>query len=110
MPYIKLIHSGSSTKTVELAASISKAASAALGKPEMYVCCDCQHNPNLLFGGSNDPSAMIQVQSIGGSCSKVCETLTSTTASILGIDSSRIFVNFQSFQGADWAMSGSTFG
>lgn len=109
MPYVRVIHSGNIDKTQELAAAISKATASALQKPEIYVCCDVQHNGNLLFGGDSTPSAMIQVQSIGGSCSKVCDALTKTTSSILGIDGSRIFVNFQCFQAAEWGMGGSTF-
>ena len=110
MPFIRVVHNAGNDKTDALAAAISKAAASALGKPEMYVCVDCNNNQSLLFGGNNDGAAMIQVQSIGGSCSKVCESLTTCTSSVLGIDASRIFVNFQNFSGSEWGMNGSTFG
>jgi len=110
MPFIRIVHNAGSDKTETLASAVSKATASALGKPEMYVCVDCNNNSSLLFGGNNDGAAMIQVQSIGGNCSKVCEALTNTTASILGIDTNRIFINFQTFSANEWGMNGSTFG
>jgi phenylpyruvate tautomerase len=110
MPFVRVVHNAGSDKTEALASAISKATASALGKPEMYVCIDCVFNEKLLFGGDNTGAAMIQVQSIGGSCSKVCESLTTCTSSVLGIDASRIFVNFQNFSGSEWGMNGSTFG
>lgn len=58
MPFIRIVHSGPSDKSNDLAAAISKAASLSLSKPEIYVCVDVQHNPNLLFGGQTTPSVV----------------------------------------------------
>jgi len=110
MPFVKIVHSGDASKNGELAALISKVAASSLGKPEQYVCVDVTSNSNLLFGGSSEPAAMIQVQSIGGSCGKVCSNLTTAISQCLGIDQGRIFVNFQSFSASEWAMNGTTFG
>ena len=110
MPFVKIVHSGDASKNGEVAATISKVAATSLGNPEDYVCVDGTSNSNLLFGSTNDPAAMVNVQSIGGSCGKVCSNLTTAISQILGIDPSRIFVNFQSFSAAEWGMNGSTFG
>jgi hypothetical protein len=58
------------------------------------------------LGGSKSPCAMVQVESIGGSCSDVCSPITNELSRITGIVPDRIFVNFTSFKSDSWAVAG----
>ena len=109
MPYVRCVYSGDPEKQEELARTLSAAVASALSKPEMYVCVEVIHSPNLLFGGSKDPAAMVQVSSVGGSITSVITPITEAVSKV-NVSPQRIFVNFQVYTGANWGMNGSTFG
>ena len=111
MPYCRIEYSGDASVKASLARSVSQCLSSTLGKPEAYVVVNIVHAPGLMFGGDDtSPAAMIQVQSIGGDFKKVIGPLTEAVSTAAGVDSSRIFCNFQSFEGKAWGQAGSTFG
>lgn len=110
MPFVHVTFSGSADCRAELAKALSKAAASALGKPESYVMVNVLHSDSLLFGGSSEPAAMVQVSSIGGSCSKVCGPLTDVVATVAKVPKERVFVNFRDVPRSEWAMQGNTFG
>lgn len=109
MPYVRCVYSGDPEKQEELARSLSAAVASALSKPEMYVCVEVIHSSNLLFGGSKDPAAMIEVSSVGGSITAVIGPVTEAVSKA-NVSPQRVFVNFQVYTGANWGMNGSTFG
>lgn len=110
MPFVKCIFNGDASKKAALVSALSKAASAALGKPEAYVCVSVDCDSGLSFGGNTEPCAMVQVQSIGGDLSACVEPITKAVSEIAGIPAGRIFVNFTSFERGAWGMGGSTLG
>lgn len=109
MPFAHCIYSGPYQDKARIGDAIGAAISRGLKKPIEYVCVNVTHSDGLTFGGSAAPCAMIHVQSIGGSLSSVCGPITEQLSMIAGIDSDRIFVNFESFEGKNWAMGGNTF-
>jgi phenylpyruvate tautomerase PptA (4-oxalocrotonate tautomerase family) len=66
------------------------------------------HDDSLYFGGSKEPSAMIQIQAIGGQIDAVITPLTEIFSSIGGVLPSRVFVNYQVFTADQWATHGVT--
>ena len=110
MPYVKVVYSGDAAAAETLASALSKAASAGLGKPETYVMVKIEHCASLLFGGSTDPAAMVQIESVGGSLSTIIGPITDAVVSYGGIKADRVFVNFTSYDRSFWGMNGTTFG
>jgi phenylpyruvate tautomerase PptA (4-oxalocrotonate tautomerase family) len=114
MPFARVtLSSSGSVDAKDLASKVSKAVALALGKPEQYmmVVIEPVVPPSvLLFGGSDEPAAMVGIESVGGTCSAVAEAVTKVLVeSGLGIDASRVFVNLNAFSGKEWAMAGNTF-
>ena len=115
MPFARVTLSSSRTiDAKDLGSKVSKAVALALGKPEQYmmVVIEPVVPPSvLLFGGSDEPAAMVGIESVGGTCSAVAEAVTKVLVeSGLGIDASRVFVNLNAFSGKEWAMAGNTLG
>lgn len=110
MPYIRVVYNGDASLRGEIASNLAKIIAVALSKPEEYVMLDVTINHLLALGGSISPCAMVQVESIGGSCNDVCSPITNELSRITGIVPDRIFVNFASFKSDSWALAGSTIG
>lgn len=96
-----------------MATALSSKAAELLGKPESYVMVIVQGNQNMTFGGSSAPCAYLQLKSLGlpeertGDFSAaLCEQI----GKELGIDTSRIYIEFSSPPRHMWGWNGSTFG
>ena len=83
-----------------------------LGKPERYVMVSLEHNPAMLFAGSDAPLAYLELKSIGlptartGELSKgLCELV----GQQLGIAQDRIYIEFANASGDLWGWDGGTF-
>lgn len=76
MPFIRCVFSGDPSLKLKLMASLSKALATSMGKPEAVVMCHVEHSSSLMFGGSVDPAAMINVESIGSDLVSIIPTLT----------------------------------
>lgn len=96
----------------ELPRLASQRIAALLGKPERYVMVSLEHNPAMLFAGSDAPLAFLELKSIGlptartGELSKgLCELLEQR----LGIAPDRIYIEFANASGSMWGWDGGTF-
>lgn len=83
-----------------------------LGKPERYVMVSLEHNPAMLFAGTDAPLAYLELKSIGlpaartGEFSKgLCELV----GQQLGIAQDRIYIEFANASGNLWGWDGGTF-
>ncbi|GMF20467.1 unnamed protein product [Phytophthora lilii] len=115
--------------------ALSKALSAALGKPEAYLMVQLDLDTPMLFqtsdavrdalsaalsAGANadvvvlQPCAFIHIRSIGrigpDLNPKTAAALTATAAEALKIPADRIFLNLDDVDAANWSMAGNTFG
>jgi phenylpyruvate tautomerase PptA (4-oxalocrotonate tautomerase family) len=109
MPYAVITYSGDASKKELLATSLSEVVSKSLGKPEAYMAVSVNFSSTLVFGGSTHPAAVVNIQSVGGSCSAVAGPVTNLVVELLGITADRVYVNFVSFPASEWAMNGQTF-
>ena len=95
-----------------LAGKASQQVAAMLGKPERYVMVSIEHNPAMLFGGSDEPLAYLELKSIGLPESKTTE-LSRGLADLLGAEldlpSERIYIEFADAPRAMWGWNGGTF-
>ncbi len=95
------------------ASALSKAAADLLGKPESYVMVLLQGGQAMTFGGSEAPCAYLQVKSLGlpeDRTGDFSATLCDHIGSSLGIDTSRIYIEFSSPPRHLWGWNRSTFG
>lgn len=90
----------------------SQHVAALLGKPERYVMVSLEHNPAMLFAGTDAPLAYLELKSIGlpaartGELSKgLCELV----GQQLGIAQDRIYIEFANASGNLWGWDGGTF-
>jgi len=83
-----------------------------LGKPERYVMVSLEHNPAMLFGGSDDPLAYLELKSIGLPESKTAAlsaALAGLLNSELGLSADRVYIEFADAPRAMWGWNGGTF-
>lgn len=115
MPLIKMETSAPLADQVknELAASLSKIASEAIGKPETYVMSSVTPAA-MCMSGESGPAAFLQVCSIGGLNQAVNRDITKQVSVLLqdtlGIPADRIYISFNDVAGVNWGWNNSTFG
>jgi len=114
MPLLKLqtnitIHAENKTALLQ---QLSQRASEWLDKPEAYVQIVLEDQVAMLFAGTTEPTAMIEIRSLGfyghtpGEISKaLCQFLEAG----LDIPCDRIFINFFDLARKDWGWNGKTF-
>lgn len=115
MPYLHIQTNVAITteKHSELLKAASQTLANALGKSENYVMVALQTNVPMLFAGSNEPLAFVQLQSLG-----LSETQTKTLSQVLCdfieqhlvIPKARVYIEFASPPRSLWGWNGSTFG
>lgn len=83
-----------------------------LGKPESYVMVMVEDSQSLIFAGSNEPAAYVQLKSLGlpeadtgGLSQQLCQAIEELT----GIDSSRTYIEFSSPARHMWGWDNRTF-
>jgi len=112
MPVLKLLSNEGFLNTDELLKKSSKLLAEILSKPEKYVMVSFEENPEMIFGGSDDPFFYIELKSIGlprnrtkEISKRLCEFLTQET----DIPASRMYIEFSDAEGSMWGWNGSTF-
>jgi phenylpyruvate tautomerase PptA (4-oxalocrotonate tautomerase family) len=83
-----------------------------LGKPERYVMISMEHNPDMLFGGSGEPLAYLELKSIGLPEAKT-EELSRALADLLkqqmALPPDRVYIEFSDAPRNMWGWNGGTF-
>ncbi len=83
-----------------------------LGKPERYIMVSVEHNPTMLFGGSDAPLAYLELKSIGLPASKTADfsrALANLLNDQLGLPADRVYIEFSDAPRAMWGWNGGTF-
>jgi phenylpyruvate tautomerase PptA (4-oxalocrotonate tautomerase family) len=83
-----------------------------LGKPESYVMLSLEHNPDMLFAGSNEPLAYLELKSIGlpaGRTKEFSDQLCNLVRGELGIPVDRVYIEFADAERDFWGWNGKTF-
>lgn len=114
MPYLKFT-TNLSIDSAQLAQDLkllSENIATILGKPEQYVMIDVQHNPNMLFAGTNDNMAYIEFKSLGlpeAQTAELSKQICTLINDHFGIDSQRIYIEFSSPERHMWGWNDRTF-
>ncbi|MGC4073191.1 MAG: phenylpyruvate tautomerase MIF-related protein [Nibricoccus sp.] len=114
MPYLKIQTNLPLSKKAER--SVLKTASALIAaeleKPEEFVMLAIQPDTPMLFAGSDDPVAFLELKSIGLPAKKT-KTLSRSLCTLieehLGILKSRVYVKFIDVKHGMWGWKGDTF-
>ena len=95
-----------------LIATASQQVAELLGKPERYVMVSLQENPAMLFGGSNDPLAYLELKSIGlpeTRTAELSQALAQLMHEQLGLPADRVYIEFADAARNMWGWNGGTF-
>ena len=98
----------------KLLADLSKRLSEHLGKPESYVMTCLAPPAMMTFGGSEAPSCYVEIKNIGQFTPEVTRTLSADLckrlSDALGVEQSRIYIEFSDAKPHLWGYDGGTFG
>ncbi len=95
-----------------LISRVSQAVADMLGKPERYVMVSIEQNPAMLFGGSDEPLAYLELKGIGlpeSGTADFSQTLATLLNEELGLPADRIYIEFADAPRAMWGWNGGTF-
>ncbi len=93
-------------------ADLSQLAASLLGKPEDYVMVHLHAGQTMLFAGTDGPLAYVELKSIGlksADCAELSKALSAFLQERLGIEPSRIYIEFTAAAGSMWGWNGATF-
>ena len=103
------IESSQASDLVKLASS---SVADMLGKPEGYVMVRLEHNPHMLFAGSDAPLAYLELKSIGLPGDRTAD-FSSALCQLIGqqlkIPADRIYIEFSDAARHLWGWNGATF-
>ncbi|MCP5365495.1 MAG: hypothetical protein H6905_09765 [Hyphomicrobiales bacterium] len=90
----------------------SSCVASSLGKPEQYVMVVVEAGQAVMFAGSEEPAAFIELRSIGlpqARTPELSEALCGLLQGRLGILPDRVFINFADVPRALWGWNNGTF-
>lgn len=96
----------------ELLKHISESVANILGKPERYVMISIEHNPQMLFAGSDEALAYLELKSIGlpdDQTKQISNALCQLIQQQLGVSPQRVYIEFSNAQRHQWGWNSSTF-
>lgn len=99
-------------RRTESLAQLSRHVAALLGKPERYVMISYSHNPHMLFAGTDDPLAYLELKSIGLPHERTAEfsaALCREISALLAVSSDRIYIEFSDAERHLFGWNGGTF-
>ncbi len=111
MPYLNIV----TNQEVKDEASLLKAASQTVakvsGKPESYVMVAVEQKANMLFGGSDAPTAILDYRALGlpGDRQAFSDALCTLINEQLGIDGGRVYISMTDSERQNWGWNHSTF-
>ena len=114
MPYLKIIVS----KTIDanrkhaLLTAASAQVVAALGKPEQYMMVSVEAPVQMLFAGSEEACAFLELRAIGlpkSKAGRLTQLLGELVETHLGIRKDRVYINFTDVPPSQWGWNGQTF-
>ncbi len=95
-----------------LLATASRLLAKELGKPESYVMVSLNSDVPMLFAGSEEAAAYVELKSIGlpaGSTKPLSRAICSLLEQQLDISPGRVYIEFTDIKGSHWGWNGGTF-
>ena len=113
MPYLKILTNVaiSEEQTESLLAQCSQQLSTALNKSEDYIMLSHEVQPQMMFAGSADPLAYLELKSIGmtdADTPALSQLLSSILSEYLGVVPNRVYIEFSASPRGLWGFNGRT--
>ncbi|MEN8213851.1 MAG: phenylpyruvate tautomerase MIF-related protein [Pseudomonadota bacterium] len=112
MPVLNITTNRTVNSSAQTLKRLSSGVAQLLGKPESYVMVIVQHQPQMLFAGSDEPLAYVELKSIAlpqQDTPDFSATLCDLIAAELDIPRSRIYIEFSDLQRHLFGWNGRTF-
>ena len=114
MPYLKVTTSKSidAEHKHQFLMTASKMVAAELGKPVQYMMVSLESPVQMVFAGTEEPCAFLELRGIGlpvSKTSKLSELLCRIVESELEIRQDRVYINFADVPPSLWGWNGETF-
>jgi len=112
MPVLSITTNSPVDSSPETLKKLSMCVAETLGKMENYVMVQLQHNSLMLFAGSDEPLAFVELKSIAlpqENTSELSATLCCLISSEFNIPQNRIFIEFSDLQRHLFGWDGKTF-
>ncbi|MES9945845.1 MAG: phenylpyruvate tautomerase MIF-related protein [Candidatus Thiodiazotropha sp.] len=90
----------------------SETVAAVLGKPEKYVMISIHHNPHMLFAGTSEVLAYLELKSIGlpdDQTRQISQALCQLMQQQLAVPAARVYIEFSAAERHQWGWNSSTF-
>jgi phenylpyruvate tautomerase PptA (4-oxalocrotonate tautomerase family) len=112
------VYSSASTPAADnvrqLLSELSSLLAREIGKPESYVMTNLVPRTEMTFAGTFEPACYAEVKSIGkftaAQTQRITARLCELLAKSLGVQPSRIYIEFADAAGYLWGFNGGTFG
>jgi phenylpyruvate tautomerase len=114
MPYFKIETNKTldASEADDFAGEASSFACLLLGKPEKYMMASVCHSAALIFSGSKEPAAYVELKSIGlqeTDCKKYSKAICEFLESNLKIQPDRVYIDFKDIDGGMFGWNKATF-
>jgi phenylpyruvate tautomerase PptA (4-oxalocrotonate tautomerase family) len=114
MPFLKIATNQplEQERMSELLKHTSESVATILGKSERYVMISIEHNPQMLFAGSNEALAYLELKSIGlpdDQTKQISNALCQLMEQQLGVSPERVYIEFSAAERHQWGWNSSTF-
>ena len=114
MPYIKVQTNKelSDDRKKEIMQDLTDFVSKELGKPKKFIMAVIQNSQSMIFGGSFDPLAYVELRSIRlphNRTKSLSQSIAGFIKDQMNIDSERIFINFTDVEPHLWGYNSDTF-
>ncbi len=113
MPYMMIQTNAEVTDPDALMRRASAFLSEQLGKPESYIMIALEPKTDMMFAGTSDVSAYVELKSIGltdARTAELSEALCGFLSEDLGVRADRVYVEFAGVPAAMWGWNNRTFG
>lgn len=114
MPYLKIQTNlqFSEGKRKPVMSKASQLLAKQLGKPESYVMVLMEPGLSMLFGGTSEPTAFLELKSISlpeNAVQSLAKALCGFMEEELGVQQERVYIEFSDARGKMWGWNGGTF-
>ena len=112
MPLLTISSNTSIDDPQHLAQQASKLIADMLGKPESYIMVHVKPDQSLIFSGSNEACALVELKSLGlteSSTPDFSNTLCHFMQEQLNINKNRVYIEFSNPERHMWGWDGKTF-
>ena len=111
MPYLNIVTNQSINDETALLKAASKAVAQASGKPESYVMISVESKTAMSFGGSTEPTALLDYRSLGLPSDRkaLSDALCSMIEDQIGVSGSRTYISMTDSERQNWGWDHSTF-